>query len=233
MISVQKLEICYFHLFAKVAPIFALEHSGLDYIYKKPENWAELKPTLTWGCLPCLKNLPEAHGGGELGQEAAILNYIASAAEGNKMKGEDLSEYVISQQLLGEGEDIYQGLGKIKNKLISNEAALAFWNKDNKDMMSPNGKFLYVVLQLIENFNIKCGKSKEGKFTTSGCTVGECKLWCSLHSLTLIEPTVLDEYTGLKAFYKRFQEETATQNILNGSKTGGVLPQYHTKPEGM
>lgn len=227
------LELNYFGLFAKVASLIALEHSGLAYQFKTPESWKDMKPHLKWGCLPCLKNLPAEHiaafGGGELGQEVAILNYIAARSP-EKMKGINLSEELISHQLYGEGEDIYQALVRIKGKMVSDEAALAFWSKDNNDSTSHNRNYgIYVILSLLEKFIKKCGK--DGRFTTSGCTVGECKLWASLHCVCLIDSTVLDEFDGMKKFYTRFCMEKATQAIILGERTGGPLTQYFYKPD--
>mmetsp|Transcript_30628 Transcript_30628/g.46701 ORF Transcript_30628/g.46701 Transcript_30628/m.46701 type:complete len:261 (-) Transcript_30628:1087-1869(-) len=227
------LELNYFGLFAKVASLIALEHSGLTYRFKTPESWKDMKPNLKWGCLPCLKNLPSEHiaafGGGELGQEIAILNYIAARSP-EKMKGIDLSEELISHQLYGEGEDIYQALVKIKGKMVSDEAAIAFFSKDQQDATSDCQNFgIYVFLDLLEKFIKECGK--EGRFTTSGCTVGECKLWASLHCVYLIDPTVLDGFDGMKKFYTRFLEEKATQAIIKGQRTEGALAQYFVKPD--
>lgn len=234
------LQFYYFGLFAKVGSLLALEHSGLSYEYKKPEpSWGEMKQSLSWKCLPCLKNLPNDHlaafsggdGESELGQEVAILQYIAARSP-DKMRGATLSEEIVSHQLIGEGEDIYQALVKIKAKLVSEQAARAFWEKDQQDATSHNRFFgAYVFMELLEKFLGKCGGSDAGKFTTSGCTVGECKLWASLHCVYMIDPTVLGGFPGVRKFYHRFKEEPATRAILSGDRTGGPLQQYFFKPE--
>mmetsp|Transcript_37869 Transcript_37869/g.56685 ORF Transcript_37869/g.56685 Transcript_37869/m.56685 type:complete len:270 (-) Transcript_37869:561-1370(-) len=231
------LEIYYFHLFAKVGSLFALEHSGLSYVHKKPEDWKAMKAELSWGCLPILKNLPAedaaAFGGAELGQELAIMNYIANRVP-EKMKGANLSEELVSQQLYGEAEDIYQALARIKTKLVTGEAAVNFWSKDNIDPLSHNRQFgIYVFLDKLEKFIQKCGKAQDGKFTTSGVTVGECKLFATLCACKKIEDSLLQDFEGLKRFYDRFEKEPATQVILSGAKTDGVLPQYFLKPDEM
>lgn len=238
------LELYYFGLYAKFGSLLALEHSGIPYEFVRcGKNWKDLKPTTSWKCLPILKNLPpgasSSFAGGnrktdpDLGQEAAILHYIATMAPTRKMKGENLSEELISQQLYGEGEDVYQALAKIKNKLVSHEQALAFWDAAQQDNTSHNRQFgIYVFLELLEAFCQNCGQSGEGKFTSSGCTVGECKLWASLYVVCLIRPEILnpDQYPGLSAFYARFEKEPATQTILSGTKTGGKLGQYFVFP---
>ena len=236
------LELYYFGVFARVASLFALEHSGLDYVYKSPgNNWKELKPTLAWKCLPCLKNLPAGHttafAGGEIGQETAILYYIAAACPSTKLKGDSFADELISQQLLGEGEDIYNHLANIKGNLVSHEQALTFWSKDAQDPNSHNKRFgIYVILGLLENFYRNCngghsGGGGTGKFTESGCTVGECKLFSSLHCVFMIDPSVFDDpqFTGVNTFYQRFKALPETQTILNDRKN--VFQQYFLKPE--
>ena len=242
------LELYYFGVFARVASLFALEHSGLDYVYKSPgNNWKELKPTLAWKCLPCLKNLPAGHttafAGGEIGQETAILYYIAATCASTKLKGDSLADEVISQQLLGEGEDIYTHLANIKGNLVSPEQALHFWSKATADPTRHNRKFgIYVIMSLLEKFYRKCNDGRggvnesnrtEGKFTESGCTVGEIKLWTSLHSVYMIDASVFDDpsFAGVTAFYQRFKALPETQTILNDTKN--VFQQYFLKPEGL
>lgn len=236
------LELYYFGLYAKFGSLLALEHSEIPYEFVRcGKNWKELKPTTTWKCLPILKGLPSdasssfagSNTNPDLGQEAAILQYIAAMAPSRKMKGDNLSEELVSQQLYGEGEDVYQALAKIKNKLVSHEEALTFWDVAQQDRTSHNRQFgIYVFLELLEAFCQKCGHAKEGKFTSSGCTVGECKLWASLYAVCLIRPEILDtnQYPGLSAFYTRFEKEPATQSTLSGTKTGGKLGQYFVFP---
>lgn len=238
------LELYYFGLYAKFGSALALEHSGLSWIYKRPEDWKSMKPTLAFGCLPVLKNLPAEHvagfcgagdaeDGNQLGQEIAILNYVGSRVL--KMKGLTTSDELISQQLIGAGEDIYQALSKIKNRIISYEDSMKWWSKDAADPMSHNRNFgVYVYLENFEKFAKKCaciGKAAPNKFTSCGCTVGECKLFASLFCLVAIEPDLLANYEALKHFYEAFLAESATQAVLSGDKTGGVLAQYFHAPE--
>ena len=74
------LEFWYFPLWARVAPALALEHSGLPWVRKTPQNefpngWKDMKGDCDFGCLPVLKNLPAFKHQGKLdqiGQEAAV-----------------------------------------------------------------------------------------------------------------------------------------------------------------
>lgn len=131
-------------------------------------------------------------------------------------------------RLLHEGEDIYQALGRVKNKLISEEACKAFWEESEANAMQHNRSYTaHVYLELLEKFYSKCGfKVDEGKFTETGCTVGECKLFASLHALKLVQDTIMSKYPGLSKFYERFSREPATEAITSGAKTGLKLAQY-------
>ena len=96
-------------------------------------------------------------------------------------------------------------------------------------------------MSLLETFYRKCNNGHgvnesnrtEGKFTESGCTVGEIKLWTSLHSVYMIDASVFDDpaFVGVTAFYQRFKALPETQTILNDKKN--VFQQYFLKPEGL
>ena len=94
-----------------------------------------------------------------------------------------------------------------------------------------------MILGLLENFYRNCngghsgGGGGTGKFTESGCTVGECKLFSSLHCVFMIDPSVFDDpqFTGVNTFYQRFKALPETQTILNDRKN--VFQQYFLKPE--
>ena len=86
---------------------------------------------------------------------------------------------------------------------------------------------LRVHLGYLEALYARAGAG-EGRFTASGCSVGECKLFSSLHCLVMLKAEVLDAYPGLRAFYLRFAAEPATKDFLEtGSQYGhGILTQY-------
>merc|ERR1711871_1486572 len=91
----------------------------------------------------------------------------------------------------------------------------AFW--DSADATRHNkDQGLAVFLQLLERCYATCGDG--GRFTRAGCSVGECKLFSSLHVLVMLRPEVLDGFPGLKEFYTRFAAEPATKDFLD---TGG------------
>ena len=70
-----------------------------------------------------------------------------------------------------------------------------------------------------------------GKFTTTGRTVGECKLFSSLHALVMCKSDILSKYAGLTAFYDRFKGEKETAACLeNGGNYPHNFAQYFQPP---
>lgn len=226
------LEFHYFGLWAKVAGALCLEHSGLPWKYVRPDNWKAIKPGCDWGCLPMLKNLPAELSLDQLSHEMVLLDFIAetAASQGNdRLVGKNLHEVYVSKQLAGVGEDIYMKLAFIKNKLWTEEEAEKFWDRSQQDALAHNRTFgVFVFFDNLEKFHAKVS-GIDGKFTSSGCTTGECKLWASLHALKLIDPEILHSHPKVKAFYERFAAEPQTFSIVSGEKTGGVLATYFVK----
>lgn len=67
----------------------------------------------------------------------------------------------------------------------------------------------------------------EGKYTKSGVTVGECKLFTMLHACKMQHGDVLDKFAGVKAFYEKFSQYEKTKAIMDGTgKMPGVFNQY-------
>ena len=121
------LKLIYFPLWAKgPAPALALAHSGLAWTGENPGDWKALKPTTPWGELPVL----EIPGAGALGHELAILNYLGTRAAA--LRGATEAEFLVSQQLVCEAEDVYQKLVKVQPTLYARakppEGFLAFWS---------------------------------------------------------------------------------------------------------
>jgi glutathione S-transferase len=219
----------YFALWAKgPACAVALEKSSLSWEGANPDNWKAQKATTPWRELPIL----EIPGAGTIGHELAILNYIGR--QDPKMAGESEKDYLASQQLLFEAEDIYKSLGQKQDTLfakdkIPKEELAKFWGEP--DQTTHNKDFgIGVYLQLLEEFYAKCAAG-DGKFTTSGCTVGECKLWATLHMLKMIKEDVLAPFAGVLRFYTRFSAEPEAQKILTtGGAMGKPFAQYFVAP---
>ena len=199
MAAEPPLAFTYFPLWAKIAPAVALQHSGLEWVGKfgtaGEGGWPALKPQTPWGELPTLENTPL----GTIGHELQILAFIAKRA-GPALEGADEKEQLVSMQLMAEAEDIYAKLGKLKNGGTDEDKA-TFWSevdptKHNRD------QGLGVYLNLLEKFHGAVG-APAGFFTASGISVGECKLWTTMHILKLAKPDVFEGTAALSAFYDR------------------------------
>eukprot|EP00405_Crypthecodinium_cohnii_P002293 CAMPEP_0194764506 /NCGR_PEP_ID=MMETSP0323_2-20130528/23112_1 /TAXON_ID=2866 ORGANISM="Crypthecodinium cohnii, Strain Seligo" /NCGR_SAMPLE_ID=MMETSP0323_2 /ASSEMBLY_ACC=CAM_ASM_000346 /LENGTH=226 /DNA_ID=CAMNT_0039691819 /DNA_START=58 /DNA_END=738 /DNA_ORIENTATION=+ len=209
----------YFPLWAKGPAIaVALELSGMEWVGEFPEEWPKMKPNTPWRELPVI----EVPGVGYIGHEVSILSWIGS--KNPKLGGETEKDQIVSSQLMSECEDIYKTLSnrqdtpKARNK-VSKEDYAQLWGEP--DFSTHNRSFgIVAYLTLLEEFYGKAGVG-EGKFTTSGTTVGECKLWNTLHIMKMIKDDVLAKFPGLTAFYERFTAMPEAQSII---KTGGKMP---------
>ncbi|OLQ09190.1 Glutathione S-transferase 1 [Symbiodinium microadriaticum] len=217
------LKYTYFPLWAKgPAVALALQHSGLEWEGAFPDDWKTLKPKTPFLELPILET-----PSGTIGHELAILNYIGQQSQ--RMAGHDLTEFAVSQQLLSQAEDMYQKMVKLslqlKTEQITGEEAAAFWTDEDEQTHNRNfGAKVY--LKLLEAF-YKSSGGTGGKFTSSGITVGECKLFSTLHAMKLAKDDILADYAELSGFYDRFAAEAATQAILKGEgKMPGTFNQY-------
>lgn len=222
----EKYVLTYFQVFARgPAPALALAHSGLPFKVVFPENWQEMKPSTPWGHLPLL----EVPGAGPIGHEAAILNYIGRTSP--KMGGASDVEFGISQQLIGQAEDMYQKLGKVQNTIFqkdkcSAEELEAVWS--NADAAKNNAGFgLPVYLGSLEKYLKTCAPAAEGAFTASGVSVGECKLFATLHIMKALKDDVLAGFPGLASFYDTFAAREETKGVLAGTlNMTGPFQQY-------
>ena len=235
----MKYKFTYFAVWAKgPAPALALEFSGLDWVGDDAETGANLerveskwdgknKAKAAWNMLP---NLEIPNLGMKIGHESAILNFIGRKVP--SMAGETDKDFCASQQLFCVGEDIYYKLISImdttfetKDKHTEREL---FWNMTNAATSNENYG-INVYLRQLEDFYEQCGEAHEGgKFTTTGTTIGECKLFSSLHACVMIKgELLLKTYPGVLSFYKRFLQEKETQSILiDGGNYPHVFAQY-------
>ena len=88
------------------------------------------KNTTPWGELPVIETEI-----GVIGQESAILNYIARKAPA--MGGADDKEFAVSQQLIFACEDIYNKLARWQPTMLDKKEALAterakFWGATHR-----------------------------------------------------------------------------------------------------
>jgi hypothetical protein len=176
----------YFEVWAKGPPCaFALTFSGLPWkgcgteYMSSPEGlavWFRDKPSTTWGALPTLTG-PVC---GTIGQELAILNFVASICP--KMGGATPAEFCTSQQLMLVAEDILSKMYQFTDTPIfkcvkTKEEREAFWGASvNSSEYVHSARFgINMYLSQLEKFYCTCNAG-QGKYTSSGTTVGECKV---------------------------------------------------------
>ena len=85
-----------------------------------------------------------------------------------------------------------------------------------------------VYLDSLEKFLASCNGTTTGKYTAYGLTVGECKLFVTLHILKSIQPDVLSGFPGMSAFYERIAALDKTKGVLEGTLDNmpGPFKQY-------
>jgi len=184
----------YFNLWAKgPAPALALSHSGLKHELVYPKDWSKEKGKATFSKLPML----QVEGGPTISHELAILNFIGRVVP--KMAGENTHDYLVSQQLMCESEDIYAKLTRFqpttsKKEKVTKEELDAFWSKPPNMMVHNREQGLHGNLRLLDDFY---------ETTSSGTSIGECKLYSTLHLLRMIDGSVLETYGFLTISTKR------------------------------
>lgn len=238
--SLGKLTLNYFPVFAKGPAIaIALDIAGLDWegVFIKPggtmetlfADWADFKPTTSFGELPLLTT-PDL---GDIAHELAILNYIGRKTS---LGGANDKEFCISGQLMQMAEDIFQKLMRVQPSFMDAKADIVaagttadFW--DNTKLTEHNlvqGCAAY--LAYLEGFHATCGAGS-GRYTTSGTTVGEIKLFATLHMLVMLKPDCLDACSAVKKFYETVLALPAAKAVLeNGSKFPGPFLQFFVNP---
>ena len=235
----EKYKFTYFALWAKgPAPALALAFSGLDWVgddagtgpkceRSKTEWRGKHKANAAWNLLP---NLDVPDSGMKIGHEGAILNFIGRKSPA--MAGETDKDFAASQQLFYVGEDIYNKLTTLVDTTFEakgkEKERESFWGMTN--IKTHNSFYgIRVYLQQLDDFYKQCGQTTEtGKFTSTGTTVGECKLFSSLHACVMIKgEDLLKDFPGVFSFYRRFLNEKATQQILiDGGNYPHVFAQY-------
>merc|ERR1712216_680969 len=192
-------------------------------------EWLEMKWDTTWGFLPNLKM-----GEVSVGSELAILQLLAKKRK--NLAGFSPDEWLVSQELLHQSEELYQKITSnvptIMAKDKSPDAYAKFMSGADKNTHS-SGQGLLVYLQQFEDFYTKRG-GKDGKFTRSGTTIGELKLWATLQVVLKVKSDVLDSYPNLSAFTKKLSETPQGKGLLEGTlkNMSGQFPQYFIAPPG-
>ena len=218
----------YFPLLAKgFGPALVAEFSGLSWNGPKtlnwsPTEWKVLKPTTTFGQLPLLKTKE----GIQINQSTAVVNWIAKKA-GEKLSGANEKDWVISQMLIAEGDELYAKLQQHQPTIYvelsrpdkfkgTPEQHSKWWS----DWVVNHFQFLERML-VDDNIN----------FTSTGFTVGELMLFSYLHQMYLVMP--LDMFANtpkLKKWYESMVTHETVKFVLSGNSNFGRLKQYFIKP---
>jgi glutathione S-transferase len=234
-----KMQLQYWPIFAKnIAPALALEFGGFDWeCGKSPGDkgtgdlwaeWMEMKFETVWAFLPNLKIDDKK----TLGSELVILQYLAQRRR--NLGGLNDDDWLTSQELMHQSEELYQKMAANLPTIMAKDKDKGkyeeFMSGDNKSTHS-NAQGLQVYLKQFEDF-YATRKGKDGKFTRSGKTVGELKLFATLQMLVMVKVDVLASYPNLTAFMKRLTEDPKVKGILEGTakNMGGPKTQYFIAP---
>jgi hypothetical protein len=210
-------------------PAIALSHSKLPWESKLPNDWEKVKPMTDFGKLPVLTITDDMKNKLHISHELGILSFVGRQVP--EMAGETFLDWSISTQLMGECEDIYWKLTNYQpttrvSKKCSREEYVALWNSDPDFSIHNRNQGLHCNLALIERFGDKYSRHMDaGKFTSRGNTIGECKLFSTLHALVMIESNILDKYARLGEFYERFGGLEGTKVVTKDT----VYNQYFVK----
>jgi len=241
MSSDGKLTLVYWPMFCKnIAPAVAMELANLDWEMgpgpgsKGTGNlwaeWLEMKPHTVWGYLPNL----QLAGGKTVGTELAILQYLARKAP--VLAGVDDNEFLISQNLLHQSEELYQKFVQKFPTITAMDKSPEEFSKfvegsDKETHSSVQG--LQVYLAQFEDFYTKNGGA-DGKFTASGTTIGEIKLCATLKMLLFVKADALASYANLTAFMANMGGNEKVKSVFEGTAKNmqGPLPPYFIAPPG-
>lgn len=216
-----KLELLYWPILAKnIAPAIALEIGGFQWeLGAGPGSkgtgdlwaeWLEMKFSTVWCFLPNLK-LP---AGQQIGSELAILQFLARKVPA--LAGTCDRDFMISQELLHQSEELYQKLtAKVPTIMAKDKSPTEFeefWCGADKTTHS-NKQGLQVYLAQLEDFYAKSHGSG-GKFTSTGTTIGEIKLYATLKLVVLVRSDALASYQNLEAFMKKYEADPKVAAIM-------------------
>lgn len=216
-----------------IASALALEQAGMEWELgagpgsKGTGNlwaeWLEMKPNTVWGYLPNL----EVPGGRTIGNELAILQYIAR--KNPAMGGESDVDFNASQELLHQAEELYQKLTKCVPTILakdkSPEEYNKFWTGSDPNTHS-NAQGLLVYLAQFESYMEKCGAGSD-KYTTTGMTIGEIKLYATLAIVQLVDATVPFP-PKVSAFMARFNADAKVKVVMDEKVSS--CKQYFIQP---
>merc|ERR1712232_1113081 len=192
-------------------------------------EWLEMKPNSPWGFLPTL-SVP---GAKTVGSELAILQFLGRKV-GPSLGGANDDEFQISQELLHQAEELYQKITAKVPTIMAPDKSPDEYNKfmesaDKTTHSSQQGLLVY--LAQFEEYYVKSG-GKDGKFTSSGTTVGEIKLFATLQILLKLKADLLASYPKLSSFVKALEGNEKVKSVVDGraKNINGQFGQYFICP---
>jgi len=230
----EPFHLTYFGVMAKgLAPVLVAELSGRPWTattFKDPATeWrgeSGLKATgkCPFGQVPLLEvpargKVPAQN----LGQATAICNYLARIAKRKSgLEGDNASEYAMSQMLMAEGEDLYNGLGKNQTTVFAKEYGVG-----GKASVEDSKKWwAESVPEHISALEKLLASTGGAAFTRVGTSVGEVYLFAMLHQLKLVKGSILDDAKALSAWYDATKANASIAKVLNGEAACGEYVQY-------
>jgi len=216
-----------------IAAALALEQAGMEWEFgagpgsKGTGNlwaeWLEMKPDTVWGYLPNL----QVPGGRTIGSELAILQYIAR--KNPVLGGESDDDFNASQELLHQSEELYQKFSKLMPTVMAKDKSPEEYNKfwtGNDPTTHSSAQGLLVYLSQFESYMDKCGAGDD-KYTTTGMTIGEIKLYATLALAQLVDAAVPFP-PKVSAFMARFNADAKVRAVMDGNVSS--CGQYFIPP---
>lgn len=238
-VAEEPFHLTYFAVMAKgLAPALVAELSGRPWTattIKDPstewagENGLKASGKCPFGQLPLLEvpsrgKMPAQN----IGQATAICNFIARIAKRKSgLEGNGTAEFAMSQMLMSEGEDLYNGMQRYQTTMF--QKAYGEGNKATKAESeawwagTAQGGGAKEHMAKLE----KLIASTEGPaFTKSGTTVGEVYLFAMLHQMKLVKGDIMDDAKALLAWYDATKANASIAKVLNKESAVGDQAQY-------
>lgn len=170
------------------APVVIAQAGGLALTQDTSPDLAAMKPTLPFGQLPYLVDHDSSV---TVAQSGAVIRYLANKAS---LDGRDNSaDFAMSEMLIEEMQDILTIYNKCQSPAsgTKSEAFEALFNSEDSNLIK---QFAYLETLLKEESDYFCG---------SKALAGDYCITCSLDQAVALEPTVLNKFPKLAAFYGR------------------------------
>eukprot|EP01065_Artemidia_motanka_P002240 TRINITY_DN1104_c0_g1_i9.p1 TRINITY_DN1104_c0_g1~~TRINITY_DN1104_c0_g1_i9.p1 ORF type:complete len:506 (+),score=141.13 TRINITY_DN1104_c0_g1_i9:23-1519(+) len=207
------MQLCYFDIMARgLLPALCLQISGMEWEGERPsfEAWPAMKNSKAFWQLPVL----DVPGVGQIAHQTAIANFVARKSP-RELEGPTHTDYVTSQQLLQEVEDMFpKAVQRLANSVFGEPKCSS---AETEQLWS---EVLPVHMRNLEAMMRLRGVSKD-RFTAGGMTVGELALFGFFHQLLHVNSDFLRLYPGLQSCYRRVLRDSRVAKLLD---SGAAFP---------